>query len=160
MESIIDFIFSNIFIIVVVISGLYSFFKRAGDGEELKPKKETTTNEIPTQVEKEWTQAKEIFETSMYPKESEQPVTSTIQSYNNYEQKKQAIKQEMVTVEKRSEPTYSKKSKVRRKKVSVNVASFSKSEVVEGVVYSEILQPPRAYNPHPATKRDRSKQKR
>lgn len=156
MEGLFDFLFSNPFLVILLIGGLISFFKR-NTGEQ-EPEKAPTRPQ-PKPVESRTDTKKEK---AQLPRQKPQPVNE-VQTVEVYRQ--QQLNSLKDKLEERNDRLSDKKSQVSnhiRKRQTENVASDHKEEpfkrrfkgnvtrtgLINSVIMSEVLGPPRAMKPY------------
>ncbi len=150
LQRIIDLIMSNPWILIIVIGFFINSFKRFNSGE----KEPTTQIPLPKQFNP--------FDQDPKPEKKDYPV-ETKYEYDEFEAKEVSTSQAPNTFieryqELQQQGTYSEtKSKGEEPAITVQkpetaehmaVKSYSKNKVVEGIIWSEILGPPRAKRPY------------
>ncbi|OZM57743.1 hypothetical protein CIB95_05095 [Lottiidibacillus patelloidae] len=141
MDALLEFIFSNIFFVVIIISAIYSFIQRSV-AEEAKPR--PTPKRKPMQFEPEIPQYERMTEMEKEnerlkreskAEEQEERLTRYNQSSNNHK---------MQGVIKLKDPVKEQK----KKQMKQQKLHISKNEVVKGVIWSKILDEPRSKKPY------------
>lgn len=134
--NILDFLLHNFFIVLAVIAGIVSFFKGSLSSE--KQEKETKRAQKPFVPQ----------QTSPMRKRVEQEIKKRQRSTESLEEKLKEAKQQVeneIAVPPLVPRVHVKKEKVEAPAPSLHV---SKKQVVQGVIWSEILGPPRSKNPY------------
>jgi len=134
--NILDFLLHNFFIVLAVIAGIISFFK----GSLSSDTKEKETKRAPKPFVPQ--------QTSPMRKRVEQEIKKRQQSTESLEEKLKEAKQQVkaeIPVPRVVPHVRAKKEKVAPTAPSLHV---SKKQVVQGVIWSEILGPPRSKNPY------------
>ncbi|MGA9287276.1 MAG: hypothetical protein WBV93_02905 [Anaerobacillus sp.] len=136
MDNLIDLLLNNILFVIIAIGGIVSFFKRMGNEEDQtqKPRKSGQPSAQRNQHRSEpsmTTKQSEETQDSLKPVSAYQEALERISDRNDpqYELKVQRPLQKQ---------TYKKHKRL----------SLSKREVRNGVLWSEILGPPRSKKPH------------
>jgi hypothetical protein len=151
--DLIDIIMSNLFFVVLIIGAIFNFLKRraGAEQEESRPSQHSGSDgEKRTQLKDIFQQFEEVFkedETQHHPQEKPKPVRQPmVESRSNtellerYEQIKDSkVRREQPAINHRN---ITEVASVKRTKS--NPLSVSKKEAVQGVVWAEILGPPRA----------------
>lgn len=151
LQGIFDLIMSNAWILIIIIGFVLNTFKRFNSGQ----KEPTTQIPLPKQFnpfDQEPKQEKKAFEveTKYDYEEIEPEVVSDSQVPNTFYERYKELQQEGTyseTVNEDVEPaiTVIKPTATTQHK---EIKNFSKNKVVEGIIWSEILGPPRAKRPY------------
>lgn len=168
MESFFDFIFGNIFIVVIIIAGIINFLNRGKQAEKEEQRKQQTPRPAPKQRQNR----------DRRPVRAERPVQQARQTIktveekvtNTFEDQRQAqydrLRSQYQTSGDNSHSVGIDKSKLQpiEEKVSkVNVSLDKKltpEGLIESVIMAEVLGPPRAHNPYQNLVVKRSQNKR
>lgn len=134
MNLLFDFLMSNAFILVIVIGFIFNIFKRYGEQSKTdqKPKRSLEPKRKEIDIRKEVEQAKQFKKQA-----------ASIQA--KLEEAKALNKSKPVLHDKQTSalPLTVKTQKMRERRAEKPL-SFSKKQVVQGVIWSEILSPPKA----------------
>ncbi|WP_088102518.1 hypothetical protein [Halalkalibacter urbisdiaboli] len=158
LEQIFEFIMSNLFLVVLIVGGLLSFFKRAAQGGEAQQGKQMGwPGREEQQSEVDW---KEIFkqEEPIEQKRQEpeivrfEPVeTPEVQTENEklYEQL-QEMRKRREQVEDNVEGSKPSKrvNEQKRERLDLHLNRLSNKEAMKAVVWAEVLGKPRSRQPH------------
>jgi hypothetical protein len=141
MDALLEFIFSNIFFVVIIISAIYSFFKRE-ISEENKPK--PTPKRKPMQFEPEIPEYERMTEMEKEKVRLKRENKEEVRQEGLTRYKHSGDNDKMQGVIKLKNPMKeSKQTKVKQQKLHI-----SKNEVVKGVIWSKILDEPRSKKPY------------
>jgi hypothetical protein len=145
MSALIEFLLQNLFFVVIIVSGIYSFFKRAMSNENEKPIPQTRQKPKPRQftvpevtVEDEQTGKRETLSETLN-KQKENPFMEAYQNNNLGGSVDNSLND--ITV-------LAKKKKRNNKRNTSDELVFSKNEVVKGIIWSKILEEPRSKKPY------------
>lgn len=142
--SFLRILFDNPFIIIILIGTIISFFKRANANKQTQPNPRSTrdTNQIPdrkrelpqrskTRLEQQYIEIKKSAEVSQPEVKPEPKIRKT--RNDKIESMDEVIRSEDVSV-----------------KHQKNISSFTPNnkDIIDGIIWSEILGPPRSMNPH------------
>lgn len=154
MEALFELIFGNIAFIIVVIGGIISFLKRASQGEEQTKQKKSFKPHLDW-PEIEIDQPK--VETHL-PKQSRPKVAREIQptQYIEVELPANPFNEKLKKMESDSQHINRSTNSFPRKidsiqtspEIDINVRDINQKKVIEGIVWGEILGPPRAKKKH------------
>ncbi|WP_347549543.1 hypothetical protein ABFG93_18770 [Pseudalkalibacillus hwajinpoensis] len=134
LENILELILNNIVFIVIAIGGILSFFKRMGNKDE---KKQTTGRQSGKKIGEPLSRSvEEVHETA------DEFTSDTLSSYQ------EAL--ERISGRDRSQYDELKVQKPRNVKKNPKGISVSKKNVRNGVIWAEILGPPRSRKSHPS----------
>ncbi|WP_078413816.1 hypothetical protein [Priestia abyssalis] len=134
MNLLFDFLISNAFILVIVIGFIFNIFKRYG--EQSKTDQKTKRSLEPKRSEIDI--RKEVERAKQFKKQS-----ASIQA--KLEEAKALSKPKPVLHDRQtSAPLLTVKAQRIRESRAKKTLSFSKKQVVQGVIWSEILSPPKA----------------
>jgi hypothetical protein len=150
LQDLIEFAMANAWILVIIIGFVFNTFRRFNSGE----KEPTSPVPMPKQfnpfdqerkLEKDEYQVETKYETELEPEEiPKTQVPNTF--YDRYrELQQQGMYTETVTEEEEPVPTVIKPTVSGETRPS---KTYSKNKVVEGIIWSEILGPPRAKKPY------------
>ncbi|WP_017755830.1 hypothetical protein [Calidifontibacillus oryziterrae] len=158
IDALFEFIFGNLAFIIIVIGGIISFLKRANQSTEqpTKPKKEFHPNldwptiefELPKVESEQQTNRKQELTTNF---EITEPIEVDVQTNPYYEQLRKMDERK----KEQKEPTSLNRPKIQEKKIKahsvnleINAHSVTKKKVIDGLIWGEILGPPRARKKH------------
>ncbi|WP_394174631.1 hypothetical protein [Guptibacillus hwajinpoensis] len=131
MDNIIELILNNIVFVIIAIGGILSFFKRMGSEDQ---------NQNQRQNERPRKQATSSGADRSFDEEKE------IQSENV-----SAYQEALERISERENSQYELKvEKPKRSSVKQKGISISKRNVRNGIIWAEILGPPRSKRPHPS----------
>ncbi|WP_442595021.1 hypothetical protein [Neobacillus sp. D3-1R] len=137
-------LFDNPFIIIILIGTIISFFKRANANNQKQPNQRTARESIPipkiergkthrsqTRLEQQYAEIKKSAEISQPKVKPESKIGKT--RNNKTESMNEIIRSEDVSLEQQKE-----------------TSSFTPNnkDIIDGIIWSEILGPPRSMNPH------------
>ncbi|WP_270179331.1 hypothetical protein [Alkalihalobacillus sp. CinArs1] len=136
LEGIIELLLNNIVFVIIAIGGILSFFKRMGsEEEETKPPSGPRRSIGPNQENPY----------SYEDNSSEQSFDLKPEQYDAYEEALERISSRDNASEELK--VYKPNSSKHREFGGI---SIKKKDVKKGVIWSEILGPPRSKNPHPS----------
>lgn len=152
LQDLIEFVMANAWIVVIIIGFVFNTFRRFTRGES----EPTTPVPMPKQFnpfdqerkpEKDEYQVETKYETEVEPEEiPDTQVPNTF--YDRYlELQQQGVYTETETVTREEEPML-KVLKPTASRETRQAKTYSKNKVVEGIIWSEILGPPRAKRPY------------
>ncbi len=152
LQGLIEFVMANAWILIIIIGFIANTFRRFGSGE----KEPTSPVPMPKQFnpfgqepkpEKDEYQVETKYETEVEPEEiPNTQVPNTF--YDRYlELQQQGVYTETETVTREEEPML-KVVKPTASRETRQAKTYSKNKVVEGIIWSEILGPPRAKRPY------------
>ncbi|MFS0861606.1 hypothetical protein [Fredinandcohnia sp. 179-A 10B2 NHS] len=148
-QQLLDFIFSNIWIVIIIGGFILNTFKRFNAGES----EPTTQIPFPKQFnpfDQEKKEVKEVYEERKFETHvDETPVSNSSNTfYEKYLelQEKNLYGETSPAVEEVIKPTKAKPTRPIQTEQQP-VQAFSNNKVVEGIIWSEILGPPRAKKP-------------
>jgi hypothetical protein len=152
MESLIEFIFANIFWVVILVFGLISNFVRKRNGENKKENKPSTIGPVskPSVFEKRLgRQGNPVRE--VYQKAKQAQMTGDLQN-----DVKAEAEEKMVELNNQKE-YYEKQRDIQVKRAESIKKTYSndmpqvkmdQQKVIDGLIMSEVLGPPRSKKPH------------
>ncbi|MDQ0244496.1 hypothetical protein J2S09_002062 [Bacillus fengqiuensis] len=131
MNLLFDFLMSNAFILVIIVGFIINIFKRYGEQSKTdqKPKRPLESKRKEIDIRKEVEQAKQFKKQA-----------ASIQA--KLEEAKALSKSKPVQ-QASAPPLTVKTQRVREKRIEKPL-SFSKKQVVQGIIWSEVLGPPKA----------------
>lgn len=155
MEALFELIFGNIAFVIVVIGGIISFLKRASQGEQQKKK---TVNRKSFNPQLDWPKI-EIEQQKVdarKPKQTRQNTPRMVQANESIEVEVQTnpFYEKLSSMEPSSQDmignnnpfSVKKKSTVPTAEIDLNIRNINQKKVIEGILWGEILGPPRAKN--------------
>jgi hypothetical protein len=175
MGSLIDFLLSNLFFLILVIGGIYSFFKRTMDGQKQQEQRRRTQQQQPMQrtttvPEEKTFDPFEQFEKMLRKETGNEPIQ------RDKEQKFDNVDEDRKVIESRNEgqPSGGTRSEghqqsedisdreIGSKDISISedgrrnldrehtelVKPINRKQVVQGVIWAEVLGRPRSTQPH------------
>ncbi|TKD70172.1 hypothetical protein [Pseudalkalibacillus hwajinpoensis] len=135
MDNIIELILNNIVFVIIAIGGILSFFKRMGNEDQ---------NQNQQQNERPRRQA--AGPGASRPPQQREEASDEIQSENV-----SAYKEALERISERENAQYDiKVQKPKRSSAKQKGISVSKRNVQNGIIWAEILGPPRSRRPHPS----------
>ncbi|MBD8069195.1 hypothetical protein [Bacillus sp. PS06] len=155
--DLIEFIMGNLFFVVLILGAIFNFLRRKPDTEQA-PNKEsrrtgpesnqgegrTQLKDIFQQIEEAFKEEQEAQQPKPTPKEQPAPIVEhrveSQEMMDRYERLKETSRHEAVSD--RLKPKAS--TQVQRKSTQTSRLSLSKKQALQGVVWAEILGPPRA----------------
>jgi hypothetical protein len=150
MSELLDLIFSNIAFVILILGGIYSFFKRnAAQQEKANPP-----------VQRRFNQPKvEEVETFNHNTPDRRESTRTARTIETQEQPRSMERAERNEVRERQSESVrnfrNKKSVVSTTKQRKKLVSNSPDHIIQGVIWSEILGSPKAKAPHLSQRNNR-----
>ena len=166
MEAIFEFIFANLFFVILVLGALFNLFMRNKSQEEAKKEQEKKrraqgSGNAPQTQEIDW---KEIFRQEQSPAQTrpERPVAveTMPQQFERIEQTAQTeIEKQRALLQKKQEELLKRREGIEESSPIFNgeirdtasgksyFHNLTKDEVVKGVVWSEVLGKPRSKKP-------------
>lgn len=153
MEALFDLIFGNIGFLIVIIGGVISFFKRANENQNKKqqPKDKRVKPFIP-QLEDLFGEITKHIEEQ--PQKQKPTVFKTDKRIPENKTKLEAEELEPTgihTYERLNDIKNTKlhnKIEVEHQKIDIDIKDINRKKVIEGVIWGEILGPPRARKKH------------
>ncbi|WP_377888435.1 hypothetical protein [Alkalihalobacillus sp. R86527] len=139
LEGIIELLLNNIVFVIIAIGGILSFFKRMGSEEEEKKRSDSKG-----EVQKRYSQGHKPY--SQYD-DSPEPSFNDMkpEQYEAYEEALERISSRRDSSDELK--VYKQKSS---NKSEIGGISIKKRDVKKGVIWSEILGPPRSKKAHPS----------
>ena len=135
LDNIIELILNNIVFVIIAIGGILSFFKRMGDEDQ---KQNQRPNERPRKQAPSSGAGRSPSQ--------EQEISDEIQSENV-----SAYQEALERISERENSQYELKvEKPKRSSAKQKGISISKRNVRNGIIWAEILGPPRSKRPHPS----------
>lgn len=135
MDNIIELILNNIVFVIIVIGGILSFFKRMGNEDQNQNQRQ---NERPRKQAASSGNSQSLHQ--------EQELSDEIQSENV-----SAYQEALERISERENSQYELKvQKPKRNSAKQKGISISKRNVRNGIIWAEILGPPRSKRPHPS----------
>ncbi|HWO97969.1 MAG TPA: hypothetical protein VNM45_16835 [Bacillus sp. (in: firmicutes)] len=132
--NLLDFLMSNAFILVVIAGFIFNVWKKYGEQSKMNQKSrrplETKRSEI--DVRKEVEQAKRF-------KKQAASIQAKLEEAKAFSTSRPVLRDQQI-----SAPPLELKTQKTSKQRKVKSLSFSKKQVVQGVIWSEILSPPKA----------------
>jgi len=160
MEAFFEFIFNNLVFLIVVIGGIVSFLKRANQNQDQKqPTRDKRVKPFIPQLE-------DLFGESNKPQvERKAKKTHVFTAPEQIPQVEQKVDSETVSTERMGNPYYEKLREIENANYHVHVDSgeihsgtgayttinrqaMNKKKVIDGIIWGEILGPPRAKKKH------------
>jgi len=134
MNLLFDFLMSNAFILVITVGIIFNIFKRYGEQSKAdpKPKRSLEPKRKEVDIRKEVEQAKQF-------KKQAASIQAKLEEAKAFSKSKPVPRDKQV-----SAPPLTTKAQRTRESRAEKPLSFSKKQVVQGVIWSEILSPPKA----------------
>lgn len=134
MNLLFDFLMSNAFILIIVIGFIFNIFKRYGEQSKTdpKPKRPLESKKKEMDIRKEIEQAKQF-------KKQAASIQAKLEEAKAFSKPKPVLHGKQT-----SAPPLMVKTQRTRESRAKKPLSFSKKQVVQGVIWSEILSPPKA----------------
>jgi hypothetical protein len=137
LDALLEVIFENIFLVVIIVSGLLSVFKRNQKQEESKPKKKPYT-----------IRTDEIQKNEVPEKREKASFESIANTYKSPESRLRSNPNQGINKVETILPSKKKVKSNKQKKII-----HTKNEVVSGIIWSEIIGKPRSKQSYRSTKR-------
>ncbi|WP_096201310.1 hypothetical protein [Bacillus sp. FJAT-45350] len=173
LEAISDFIFGNLFFILLILGALFNFFMR-GEKKEESPQRRQRR---PAEDQVDW---KEIFKQEGSQTNQEQSSPSQVRPERTEVSSPSELSQHVEAIEQRRAELLQKKEEIRLKRndiskgnieesspifsneigrksssLGLNFNKITNEEAMKGVIWSEVLGKPRAQRPHNSNNRFR-----
>lgn len=149
IDALIQFLTENLFFVIIIIGGLFSFFKRLSSANDAN-KNQQKKRPLPP-VSKPFFDVDQQTPERQFEPEFEEMITENI-GIPTEKAKFDRSQEELSPIE-----LVSPKNERRRKSITkINKAGFqhpTKEEVTRGIIWSEILGPPRALKPYSRIRR-------
>ncbi len=179
MEGIIEFLFGNLFFLLLILGALFNFFIRAGKKEEPPPKKrpqraeeEIDWREIfrqeQAQTEQERKQSAPPVRMEKIPHVGDSSVDISVPTVHEYsteiERKRQELAQKRKQLENRpidvseQSPIFTNEIGKRRSALQMEFNQLTNEDAKRGVIWAEVLGKPRAKRPHETFYKGKKKQ--
>lgn len=161
MEALFDLIFGNLAFLIVIIGGVISFLKRANENQnnnrqnQNQNRKQTQTP-MQTQTQKRYQPAKDKRVKPFIPQLDDLfgEITKHLEGQTQKQQPTVFIEEkktsEMNTNIEVVEPpvTHNNKNKRENETIEIDIKDINRKKAIEGVIWGEILGPPRARKKH------------
>ena len=137
LDNLIELLLNNIVFVIIAIGGIVSFFKRMGNEEDQNKKPPQTRRQAGVGNKQQ--------------SESVSSANHTEESHGNNADRVSAYQEALERISDRDKPKYDLKVQrsVRKQRNQKHRSlSLSKNDVRNGVLWSEILGPPRSKKPH------------
>ncbi|WP_371018235.1 hypothetical protein [Pseudalkalibacillus sp. JSM 102089] len=145
MDNLIELILNNFVFVLVAIGGIISFLKRMGSEEEKQKSKPAANNRQQSQSRREQGNTASGRSESNGIGEEETPQSETVSAYQEalgrMAKRENRYLENDIKVQKNVKQTSYKNDKH---------LSINKKNVRDGIIWSEILGPPRSRKPHPS----------
>ncbi|MCA0171823.1 hypothetical protein [Bacillus sp. RAR_GA_16] len=145
MDNLIELLLNNIVFVIIAIGGIVSFFKRIGSEEDQNKKPPQTRRQAGVENE-----------------QTDSSINRTEESQGNKTDKVSAYQEALERISDRDKPKYDlevQRSVRKQSNKKPRRVSLSKNDVRNGVLWSEILGPPRSKRPHSFNNRARFQRK-
>ncbi|WP_349407875.1 hypothetical protein [Pseudalkalibacillus sp. SCS-8] len=156
LEQLFEFLFANLFFLIVVIGGILSFFKRQIDKyneQQNAPRKGQQRQPVRPRPQAETiSMPQEPREEKVRPdrprQERQERVKESLQEL--YEEKRKELQNGVNQESNNSSPVVRPRSrtKTKERQISPNQVLPNPDHVAQGVIWAEILGPPRSKKPH------------
>lgn len=158
-----EFLFENPFILIAVIAFISSFFKKKKEEKPVKQAPRSVQQENRTQAER--TSADPAL-AEVLEEEKRKLTEKSRRMEQDYRQRKQQAEQSMKALQSQKRAAERKASAISKTASNTNTGypvkasgagKFEprKQSLVDGIIWSEILGPPRSKNPHRSLNRER-----
>ncbi|WP_408006831.1 hypothetical protein ACJROX_19325 [Pseudalkalibacillus sp. A8] len=150
LEAIIELLMSNLFFVILVIGGIYSFFKRQIDKQNEQQQRSGRRPQQPRPAETRTTPSEERTRTERQWKERREKLTTDLQEM--YKKKREDLEN---TIQEQPSREYVPREPIMPRPKTKPGPRPAQSEllpnpdnVAQGVIWAEILGPPRSRKPH------------
>lgn len=165
MDAILDAIFSNFFLILVILSGIFSFFKKNAE-EQKKNKKPNKPKTIPKIVQTSSRKTQTTNKRPVYTSKMEDTMEESVQQPSIGEQQKAQMERLAKKINTNKEigrtieqgPSFSNSEILKTKKIKKRSdfnMQLKSNDLVQGIILSEVLGSPRSKKPYRSVIKER-----
>jgi FtsZ-interacting cell division protein ZipA len=167
VAELLEFVFANLFVVVLVIGGIISFMKRLRDSGKQDAGQQDTSKKTSREQnsEKRYQRPERNSERPDKRKQRKerdvvpQPVQELKETITSAQEKIGEIGDHDPIKKDERVPTRTlRRERPKQEQPKIEVGSVSPRNAVEGIIWSEILGPPRSRKPHPSVSGNRTSQ--
>ncbi|HHY72968.1 MAG TPA: hypothetical protein GX497_07030 [Bacillus bacterium] len=154
MGSFFEFIFGNIGFLIVIIGAIASFLKRANENQKQSQKQSSRDKRVKPFIPSLGDLLEEINKPQEEQKQKPTMYTATKRVPQIEQTVEEEVRLEAPPIEMTPNPYLGKLRELEKKKQHINVdagmiySKINKKEVINGIIWGEILGPPRAKKKH------------